>query len=557
MSWPSSCSTRSHRESRRGSRSRDEGLARRRRVLSPPPRHASTRRPAAGRRRRARSPSSIDLAFPFSLTEQDAFLAERIPAVTITTEGSRADLDTRPGRLDPVVLGRTGRAAEGLLASLDASLEPARGTGAYVYVGGRVIQGWAIALLYIALLVPFLLCLADLVARLRRWHVPLRPAVRSYLRRLGFWLFAGVVFALFGMAGAWPGGDEAAINPASEAASHWPRLALALFLLVVLAGWLVARARLVPERPVAPEDEVAGMAVALCALAVVTLVLIVTNPFGLLFVLPSAHAWLWLVQARNRGPLLRTCLYVIGLAGPMLVIGSTALRFGLGLDAPWYLAELTALGYVSLFTLLLVLAWTAVAAQVLAVVTGRYAPYPAPADRPARGAVGTRHRRSARLLAALVRRGLRIAGTAIAAAGLLAAAWAFTVWQWQDPFTALYTSHQQQNLESTYRRSEAAYVPPVRVEPSVPVPIQRRRIRQAAARYRMQLERGDAVGRLQRPSARPERDRRRGHRQRHAHERPRPLHQVIRPRRGRADLHRWPQDDVRRTARADRPAPRG
>ena len=98
-----------------------------------------------------------------------------------------------------------------------------------------------------------------------------------------------------------------------------------------------------------------------------------------------------------------------------------------------------------------------------------------------------------------MRRGLRIAGTAIAAAGLLAAAWALTVWQWQDPFTALYTSHQQQSLESTYRRSEAAYVPPVRVEPSVPVPIQRRRIRQAAARYRVQLERGDAVGRLSVP----------------------------------------------------------
>jgi hypothetical protein len=330
----------------------------------------------------------IDLGFPFSLTEQDAFLAERIPAVTITTEGSRADLDTRPGRLDPVVLGRIGRAAEGLVASLDASLEPARGTGAYVYVGGRVIQGWAIALLYVAALVPFMLCLADLVARLRRWQVPLVPAVRSYLRRFGFWIFAGVVFALFGMAGAWPDGDEAPINPASEAASHWPRLALALFLVIVLAGWLVARARLVPEGPVTSEDAVAGMAVALCALALVALVLIGTNPPGLLFVLPSAHAWLWLVQARDRGPVLRTCLYVIGLAGPLLVLGSMALRFGLGLDAPWYLAELTALGYVSPFTLLLVLAWTAVAAQVLAVVTGRYAPYPAPADRPARGAVG-------------------------------------------------------------------------------------------------------------------------------------------------------------------------
>jgi sortase A len=98
-----------------------------------------------------------------------------------------------------------------------------------------------------------------------------------------------------------------------------------------------------------------------------------------------------------------------------------------------------------------------------------------------------------------MRRVLRIAGTAMAAAGLLAAAWAFTVWQWQDPFTALYTSHQQQNLESEYIRSEAAYVPPIRVESSVPVPIQMRRIRRAAARYRMQLERGDAVGRLHVP----------------------------------------------------------
>jgi hypothetical protein len=130
------------------------------------------------------------------------------------------------------------------------------------------------------------------------------------------------------------------------------------------------------------------MAVALCALAIVSLVMIVTNPMGLLFVLPSAHAWLWLTQARNRGAFIRTGLYLIGLAGPILVLGSIALRFGLGLDAPWYLAELTALGYLSPLTLVLILAWTAVAAQVLAIATGRYAPYPAPADRPARGAVG-------------------------------------------------------------------------------------------------------------------------------------------------------------------------
>ena len=54
-------------------------------------------------------------------------------------------------------------------------------------------------------------------------------------------------------------------------------------------------------------------------------------------------------------------------------------------------------------------------------------------------------------------RALRIAGTVLAAAGLLAAAWAFTVWQWQDPFTALYTAHQQESLETEYVREEARY----------------------------------------------------------------------------------------------------
>jgi hypothetical protein len=331
----------------------------------------------------------VDLGFPFSLTEQYPFLEEQIPALAMTTEGARAAEDERPGRLDPVALGRMGRSAEGLLASLDMSSESASGTSPYVYVGGRVVQGWALALVYIALLIPFGVALADLVARLRRWGVPLRPAARSYLRRLGFWLFAGAVFWLFSLAGAWPRGDAAAINPASEAASHWPRLGLALFALVVAGGWLVARARLVGSGTATSEDEVAGLAIALSALGAIGFVLLLTNPHALLFVLPSAHAWLWLAQTRDSSAWLRAGLYTAGLLGPALVLGSMALRFGLGLDAPWYLAELTAVGYVSMLTLALTLAWAAVAAQVIAVATGRYAPYPSASERPARGAVGT------------------------------------------------------------------------------------------------------------------------------------------------------------------------
>ena len=90
-------------------------------------------------------------------------------------------------------------------------------------------------------------------------------------------------------------------------------------------------------------------------------------------------------------------------------------------------------------------------------------------------------------------RSLRVVGTVFAAAGLLAAAWAFTVWQWQDPFTALYAAHQQGSLETAYDREEARYAAPVsRGNPQA----QLRGIRRAAERYREQLERGDAVGRI-------------------------------------------------------------
>jgi sortase A len=98
-----------------------------------------------------------------------------------------------------------------------------------------------------------------------------------------------------------------------------------------------------------------------------------------------------------------------------------------------------------------------------------------------------------------MKRGLRIGGTVLAAAGLLAAVWAFTVWKWQDPFTALYTSQAQASLEREYRREAATYRAPVPIPKEAPVAVEQRRIHRAAIRYRQQLQRGDAVGRLHVP----------------------------------------------------------
>ena len=72
-----------------------------------------------------------------------------------------------------------------------------------------------------------------------------------------------------------------------------------------------------------------------------------------------------------------------------------AWRFGLGLDAPWYLMELTAIGYVPLPAVAIFLAWLAVAGQLIALESYRYAPYPTAAERRGRGPFRTGVRRLA------------------------------------------------------------------------------------------------------------------------------------------------------------------
>jgi hypothetical protein len=173
--------------------------------------------------------------------------------------------------------------------------------------------------------------------------------------------------------------------PDGAAATSWPAFALAGFAAVSLLAWLVARDRLIPRRPVRDEEELAGQTAALLTLGVVALVIVGTNPYALIFVLPSLHAWLWLPQLRRAAAWKRLAVLAAGFAGPALLLWSFGVRFGLGFDAPWYLAELTALGYVAPPAIVVALAWAAGAAQLLVIAGGRYAPYPSRAERPKLG----------------------------------------------------------------------------------------------------------------------------------------------------------------------------
>lgn len=342
---------------------------------------AEPRRPSGGAQ-------LIDLAFPFSLYEQAPFVGHGIPAVTITTSGSRppAAFTDVPERLQTRRLGAVGRAAQDLLGSLDQGLELAQGTTSYLWLGDRTVPGWAIELVLISALLPFVVAAVDLFARCRRRHVALAPAFRAYRSRIAFWLVVGGLFELFAVAGAWPRGTVAPLSTAVGAARHWPVVALGGLAVLAALAWLVARERLLPRRPVTAAEELAGHTAALLALGVAALLVVAINPFALLFVLPSLHAWLWLPQWRGR-PWAQTALLLAGLAGPCLLLWSLGSRFGLGWDAPWYLAALVSIGYVGLGPLVVFLGWTAGGAQLAALTAGRYAPYPDAEERGPRGPI--------------------------------------------------------------------------------------------------------------------------------------------------------------------------
>jgi hypothetical protein len=331
----------------------------------------------------------IDLAFPFSLYDQAPFIGSGIPAVTLTTAGPRPpapETDTLDRLLDGRV-GQSGRTAEALLGSLDEGVALSRDTSSYIYLGPRIVQGWAIKLVLMAALLPFFLAAVDLFAWCRRRRIPLTPALRSYRSRLAFWLSIGILFAFFGLLGAWPDAAARPLPPDAAIAGDWPVVALGIFSVLAFAAWLVGRERLLPRRPVAPEEELAGQTAALLVLAVLALLTIATNAFALIFLLPSLHAWLWLPQLRESPVWMRSGVLLAGLAGPAILLGSFAWRFDLGSDAPWYVLELIAIGYVPLPSVVIGLAWLAAAGQLAAIAAGRYAPYPEARERPPRGPI--------------------------------------------------------------------------------------------------------------------------------------------------------------------------
>jgi hypothetical protein len=318
----------------------------------------------------------VSLALPFGFGEQAPILGHGIPAVRVTTA---TDGGTPPGgdelaTLDERKLGALGRASESLLSSLDAAVELPTTTGGAVFLGPRVVRGWAVELVLVALVVPFAAAAVDLLSRCRRRRLPLAPAWRALRRRAGLWLVLLALLALAAFAGALPREPRLPPPPDQPPVDAWPVGAAVIGVLAVALVWLRARARLIPRARARPEEDLAAYAVAFVALLLVTAGTILVSPYALVFLLPSLYAWLLLPQLRRAPGWVTDVAYGVGLIGPVLALVVLAKALDLGLRAPLYAASLLTTGVVPWGATLALTGWAALAGFVGAIAAGRYAP---------------------------------------------------------------------------------------------------------------------------------------------------------------------------------------
>ncbi|MEN3311525.1 MAG: sortase [Actinomycetota bacterium] len=95
-----------------------------------------------------------------------------------------------------------------------------------------------------------------------------------------------------------------------------------------------------------------------------------------------------------------------------------------------------------------------------------------------------------------MRRGIRLLGTLLATAGALTLVWALLVWQWQDPFTGLYTKWKQRQLATQYDKRTRSFEPAISGDTQA---AERKSIAREAKRYRKSSRRGEVIGRLRVP----------------------------------------------------------
>ncbi|HKT44445.1 MAG TPA: class E sortase [Gaiellaceae bacterium] len=90
---------------------------------------------------------------------------------------------------------------------------------------------------------------------------------------------------------------------------------------------------------------------------------------------------------------------------------------------------------------------------------------------------------------------MRVLSRVLIGAGVLTLAWVILVWQWQDPFTALYTTWKQHELAHQLDKEFKAFQPSAAAR-SLAIAAKRERVAREAAAFRRDTHPGEAIGRI-------------------------------------------------------------
>jgi hypothetical protein len=142
--------------------------------------------------------------------------------------------------------------------------------------------------------------------------------------------------------------------------------------LAVAVAWVLARSSVIRRAATLPDASAPGAAcVASLAFCLLVLVLVFTNPFAALLLVPAAHMWMLgtLTEASWRTGVV---MYVIGLLPIALVAAYYVVRLELGpIDAVWYLFLLVTGNATGVLTTAALVVLAAIAGSVGAILLAR------------------------------------------------------------------------------------------------------------------------------------------------------------------------------------------
>jgi len=331
----------------------------------------------------------LRMAAPMTLGEQGPFLRAGLPAVLVAPTGERAPAAG-------AVVSRTrlegfGRAVLGALYALDngPDISGEKPTQQLV-LRGKVVPGWAMRLLILALLLPPLAVVVDAAARLRRRREPVGPWVVWALSPAVPIIGVCVTAMLLAVTGLITVSAAAPLPP--TALSLTGSVAAAVIVLVLVAGlaWLVLRPAALHavglNQAIRPDRLGAGVAVG-AVVPLTALLLWIPNPYAAGAMVPAAHLWLWAAAPDSalRRPLTAVWL-ALGAVLPLIVVLTLAELFSLSaLQTPWFWTLLVAGGHQPWWTWLLWSVFWGAGIATAMVVVRRSAPPDTPPPITVRG----------------------------------------------------------------------------------------------------------------------------------------------------------------------------